>query len=35
LRHSSLTRIPASADFRIETICVSVNRDFLIRTSWQ
>ena len=34
LRHSSWTFIPASTSCRIEMICVSVNRDFFIGTSW-
>ena len=32
-RHTSLTARPASASFRIETICASVNRDFFISAS--
>jgi hypothetical protein len=30
----SFTGMPASACFKIETICVSLNRDFFIGTSW-
>lgn len=34
LRQISFTGCPASASFRIETICVSLNRDLLPVVSW-
>src|SRR5690606_30446580 len=34
-RQMSLTGTPASACLRIETICVSMNRDFFMGTSWR